>query len=121
MNSQRNTEFGILVSLLFLLLAYFGNYPTLETGLALLILTLICPRIYSPFYKGWNLLGRYMGYVTTNILLFILFWLIVVPIGKLRSLWGIDELKLKQFKKSTHSVFTQVNKTFNSSDLTRQF
>jgi len=55
--------------------------------------------------------------VVSKILLSILFFLVVLPIGLLRKIMGKDSMQMKSWKKSSESVFRQRNHQFSAKDL----
>jgi hypothetical protein len=59
--------------------------------------------------------------VVPRILLAIVFFVVVTPIGVLRRLAGKDSLKLRAFKASPDSVMLERNHTFIGGDLERPY
>ena len=62
-----------------------------------------------------------MGTVMSKILLSILFFGILTPIGFLRRLFGKDSLKLRAFKASDESVMLVRNHLFVGRDITKPY
>jgi hypothetical protein len=60
-----------------------------------LFLGLILPVVLKPIQKIWMMLAVLMGWFMTRIILIILFYLIVTPIGLLARLFGKDFLNTK--------------------------
>lgn len=54
----------------------------------LLITAVVAPSLLKPFYRGWMRLGEVLGWVNTRILLTLIFFLVVTPIGLLMRLFG---------------------------------
>ncbi len=54
----------------------------------LLIATVVAPSLLKPVYRGWMRLGEALGWVNTRILLTLIFFLVVTPIGLLMRLFG---------------------------------
>ena len=111
-----------------------------DSGLALVLICLICyqvwklqifillaiiflviamtyPLIFKPFAKCWFALSTALGTVVSKIILSILFFVIVMPIGLIRRILGKDSMRLKEWKKSSDSVFRQRNHHFEPKDL----
>lgn len=62
---------------------------------ALLLIGLFAPSLIMPLYKGWMGFARILGLINTRILLFLVFVLVVVPIGIMLRLLKKDVLDLK--------------------------
>ena len=55
------------------------------------------------------------------LLLGIVFFLVITPVGRIRRLCGIDSLRLRQFKKGRRSVLTDRNHVYTPDDLKNIF
>jgi hypothetical protein len=53
----------------------------LATGLALIALGLAWPRAVHPLYRAWRPLGRLLALVNTWLLLVLVFFVLLVPLG----------------------------------------
>jgi hypothetical protein len=93
----------------------------LLAAIALLVLNMTVPRIYRPIAVLWLGLSDLLGAVVSKILLSIVFFVVVVPIGVLRRLAGKDSLKLRAFKAGNDSVMVERNHMFVPRDLERPF
>ena len=65
-----------------------GAFLPLLTGL-------FAPMILKPFQKVWMTIAIVMGWIMTRIILSILFYLILTPIGLIMRLLGKDILNMK--------------------------
>ena len=79
------------------------------------------PQIYKPIAVLWLGLSDLLGAVVSRILMSILFFAVVTPIGILRRLAGKDSLKLYAFKAGKDSVMLERNHTFIGRDLEKPF
>jgi len=99
-----NKSFGILFSIVFLLIAF---WPVLNThnlndikiwslivSAILLILAIIKSKILTPFNIAWIKFGNVLGKIIAPIVLATLFFLVVTPIGLLLKLFNKDILNL---------------------------
>src|SRR5262249_15492336 len=95
-------EFGLLVGLIAALIGslrlYRGHWGTVATGLlgagsALVILGLFFPRELVLPNRWWMTLAKWLSLITTPIILAIIFFLIVMPIGVIKRLFGWDPLR----------------------------
>jgi hypothetical protein len=80
-----------------------GVYPYLLGGGSLLILLgWLRPLVLRPFHKGWMGLALGMGWVVTRLILGLLFFVVVTPIGVLARLCGRDKLDRGFDRKHDH-------------------
>src|SRR6185503_421025 len=94
-------EFGLVVGGVFVLLGawwlYRGKFASaahivLPLGALLVLLGLIWPRALALPNKAWMLLAEALSFVTTRIILGLVFFLVVTPIGVVKRLSGWDPL-----------------------------
>jgi hypothetical protein len=103
---EQAKDTGMAMVLICLLLGYFGKFPKfLPVSLALLILTMAWPNAFRPLAVLWFGLSHLLGSVVSRVILTILFYLLVTPIGLIRRLMGADALQLKKWKQGQDSVF----------------
>jgi hypothetical protein len=93
----------------------------LFAAMGLHVLNMIVPKIYRPVAVIWLGLSDLLGAVVSKVLLSIVFFVIVTPIGLLRRLFGKDSLKLRAFKAGQDSVMLERNHTFVGGDLERPY
>src|SRR5215510_1086521 len=95
-------EFGLLVGLMALLIGtwrlYRGHSGAIAAGLlgagsALAILGLFFPKALVLANRWWMALARWLSLITTPIILGIIFFLVVMPIGMIKRLFGWDPLR----------------------------
>ena len=94
-------EFGLVVggvlALLGLWWVYRGKFAVaapvlLALGGLLILLGLLWPRTLVVPNKAWMLLAEVLSFVTTRLILGLVFFLIVTPIGVVKRLMGWDPL-----------------------------
>lgn len=94
-------EFGLIVGGILVLLSvwwlYRGKfispaYMMLPVGALLILLGLLLPRALVYPNKAWMLLAEGLSYVTTRIILGVVFFLVITPIGVIKRLMGWDPL-----------------------------
>ena len=93
----------------------------LYAGVLLQVVDMIMPRVYGPVAIVWLGLAEILGTVMSRVLLSILFFGLVTPIGILRRLFGKDSLKLRDFKAGKESAMTARNHVFVGHDLERPY
>jgi hypothetical protein len=94
-------QFGLMVGGIFL---FIGLWPfvwrqeavriwVVVPGALLATAGLIMPVILKHVYKGWMWVGHVMGWVNTRIILGVLFYGIVTPMGLVMKLTGRDSMR----------------------------
>ncbi len=104
---EQARDTGLAMVLICLLWAYWGGRPgLLPWAMALLVLTMVWPRAFQPLAGVWFGLSRLLGHVVSTVILTVVFFLVVTPMGLVRRLLGADALQLKKWKQGRGSVFT---------------
>jgi hypothetical protein len=115
-------EFGQVATLAVLLFALrYKNDHLVIAAFVLILITIVLPIIFYPFAVVWFGLSELLGTVGPAVILTIIFFLIVTPVGLTRRLLGKDSLRLKQFKKSRQSVMINRDHLYTESDLLHTF
>lgn len=100
-SSRAEREFGLIVGGVFVLLSCWWLYRgklvavaqiTLPIGALLILFGLLWPRALVLPNKAWMLLAEGLSFVSTRIILGLVFFLIVTPIGLVKRLSGWDPL-----------------------------
>ena len=87
----------------------------------ILLIAMTYPLIFKPFAIVWFGLSTLLGTIVSKVILTILFFIVVLPIGLLRRALGKDSLRLKSWKKGSGSVFRIKEHKFVSKDLEHPF
>lgn len=77
---------------------YRGRFPVaapalLGIGAFLVVLGAAAPKLLAVPHRAWMTLAEGLGWVMTRVVLFLVFYLVVTPIGVLRRLTGADPLR----------------------------
>ncbi len=127
-NPKKLREFGLVVGGVFCvlggLLLWRGRPSSpyfFAPGIFLVITGAVIPTILKPLQKAWMTLAILMGWVMTRVLLSVLFYLAVTPIGWILRLTGKDILdqKLEPQKSSYWKIRPQTPRV--PSDYEKQF
>ncbi len=101
-----NKSFGIVFFVFFLILSLYPllnkeklNLLFLIFSITFLILGLLNSKILTPLNKVWFKFGIILGKIISPIIMGIIFFLVVTPIGLIMKILGKDLLKLKYNKK----------------------
>ena len=119
-----NRNFGIVFFLVFLIIAI---YPLLNDGeirkwsliisVIFLILGLINSKILNPINKLWFKFGIFLGKIISPLVMGVIFFIVITPIGLLMRLLNKDLLNLKFNKTSSYWI----EKTEPKSKMKNQF
>tara|TARA_Y200000002_G_C22196518_1_gene461531 strand:- start:147 stop:524 length:378 start_codon:yes stop_codon:yes gene_type:complete len=110
-NLPSNRNFGIVFFVVFLLIAIYPIINNEDIRLwsliiasIFLILGLINAKLLTPLNKIWFKFGLLLGKVISPLIMSLIFFFVVTPIGLLMRLLGKDLLNLKLNKNSTYWV-----------------
>lgn len=78
-------------------------------------------RLLQTLSRRWYGFSRILGYINISVLLGLTFFLIVTPVALFRQLCCKDNLRLKQFRKSTESTLAHRGHLFSKENLTDTF
>jgi len=119
-----NRSFGIVFFVFFLIIA---TYPlingaelrlwSLIISIIFLLLGLVNSKILNPLNKQWFKFGIFLGKVISPLVMSIIFFLVVTPIGLLMRLLNKDLLNLKFNNNSSYWI----EKTEPKSKMKNQF
>jgi hypothetical protein len=122
MTKDQSRDTGMaMVLLLLLVYARTRRDGFLWWALILHVLNMIVPRLYAPLAVVWLGFSHVLGTVMSKILLSILFFGVITPIGILRRLSGKDSLKLRNFKASKDSALVVRNHVFQGQDIEKPY
>ena len=121
-------KFGITIGLLLIIIAGFLFWRGKESfeimlviGSALLVLGLVIPVLLKPIYWIWMVLAVILGWIMTRVILSVLFYVVITPIGMFSRMFGGKFLDLK-WDKSKESYWNPRSTTQrNSEEYERQF
>ena len=106
-----NRNFGIVFFVVFLLIAlyplsYDGEIRlwSLIISVIFLILGLLDSKILAPLNKIWFKFGILLGKIVSPLIMGIIFFLVVTPIGLIMRLLGKDVLNLKYNKNKSYWI-----------------
>ena len=106
-----NRSFGIVFFVVFLLIAlypltYGGEIRiwSLIISIIFLILGLLNSKILAPLNKIWFKFGILLGKIVSPLIMGIIFFLVVTPIGFIMRLLGKDVLNLKYNKNKSYWI-----------------
>ena len=106
-----NKSFGIVFFIVFFIIALFPLINNSEIriwaviiSLIFLILGLINSKILTPLNKAWFKFGIFLGKIISPLIMSIIFFLVVTPIGILMKMLKKDLLNLKFNKHKSYWI-----------------
>lgn len=115
---------GIVLILISLLLWYLGKtsfvYFSTIGGL-LIILSFIAIPVVRPFHKLWMLLALSMGFVMSRVILTMLFYIVITPIGLFAKIIGKKFMPLRFDRNAKTYWEIRENTVKQQIDYDRQF
>ena len=119
-----NRSFGVVFFIVFLLIAL---YPVIDNeeirvwslivSLIFLVLGLLNSKILNPFNQIWFKFGVLLGRIISPLIMAIIFFFVVTPIGLIMRTLGKDILNLRYNTKKTYWI----EKTGPKSKMKNQF
>jgi hypothetical protein len=104
-------EFGLIVGGVLILLSawwlYRGKFATatqiiLPTGTLLVLLALVWPRSLILPNRAWMALASVLSFISTRIILAVVYFLILTPIGLIKRAMGWDPLHRRAQREATY-------------------
>ena len=115
---EQARDTGMALTLLCLIIVQFKHaYTFVPLAMVLLIVTMAWPRAFRPVAGLWFGLSHLLGTFMSKVILTVLFFGLVTPIGLIRRLMGADSLQLNKWKKDQDSVFLVRADLINKKDL----
>tara|TARA_Y100000590_G_scaffold248809_1_gene279566 strand:+ start:3106 stop:3495 length:390 start_codon:yes stop_codon:yes gene_type:complete len=118
-----NRNFGITFFFVFIILYYIffdntnvSNFIFLPLSILFLFLGLINSSFLTPFNKIWNRFGLLLSYIVTPIIITIIYYVIVVPIGLALQLFSKNYLDIKKDSKKYSYWISKTDEKFSFKD-----
>jgi len=122
--TSSNKSFGIVFFIVFIIISLYPlvnqediRIWSLVIAFIFFILALLNSKILTPMNKIWTKFGLFLGNFISPIVMGVIFFFVVTPIGLLMRLFGKDVLNLKKNKFSTYWI----KKTNQKSSMEKQF
>lgn len=110
-NFRTEREFGLIVGGIFVLLSswwiYRGKFPsvryvTLPLGTLLVLLGIAFPRLLVYPNRAWMALAEVLSFVSTRIILAVVYFLVLTPIGVIKRWFGWDPLHRRESARESY-------------------
>ena len=121
-------KFGITISIILLMIAGFLFWKEKESfqiiltvGTILFVLGILVPAILKPIYWTWMIFATILGWMMTRVILSLLFYIIITPIGLILRFFGKQFLELR-WDNSKESYWNyRVNEDLKNENYEKQF
>ena len=121
-------KFGITISIILMIIAGFLFWKEKESyqifltvGTILFVLGILVPAVLKPIYWIWMIFATILGWMMTRVILSLLFYIIITPIGLIPRFFGKQFLELK-WDKSKESYWNyRTIKHLKMEDYEKQF
>ena len=121
-------KFGVTIGVFLMVVAGFLFWRGRESfevllisGLILCVLGLTIPVILKPIYWVWMVFATILGWIMTRVILSLLFYVVITPIGVFSRLFGNQFLELKWDKSKDSYWNPRTTKQQNNEDYESQF
>jgi len=122
LTKDKAKDIGMAIALAFTLMAIFQkNEIFLYISGLILAADMLYPNIFSPIARPWFTLTKAWGSIMSGILLTVVFFIIITPVGLVRKMLVKDPLKLNFRKKQTDTAFTVREWEYEAGDLEYPF
>ena len=121
-------KFGITIGLILLIIAGFLFWKEKESyqifltvGTILFVLVILVPAVLKPIYWIWMIFATILGWIMTRVILSLLFYIIIVPIGLILRAFGKQFLKLRWDKSKGSYWNYRTNEHLQNENYEKQF
>ena len=123
-NNQKDIKsFGITIGIILFiisgLLMYYGKefYQLIAIiASTIMVLGFIFPTLIKPIYFIWMTFAAILGWIMTRVILSLVFYLIITPIGLITRMLGEDFLALKKLQSNSYwnqrDSFKELNQNY---------
>jgi hypothetical protein len=119
---DQNKDTGMAMVLLALLLGFLTDAKWFfGLGAALLFVAMVVPVLYRPVAFVWLGFSHLLGTVVSKILLTIVFFVVVLPVGFIRRVMNRDSLQLRKFGRGEESVMRIRDHVYAPSDIDKPY
>ena len=121
-NIKEAKDTGLALVLILLIIEYIKrpNWLTVA-AMTVLVLVMTWPSLFKPLARIWFGFSHILGGVVSKVLLTLVFFIVVTPIGLIRKVFGADPMKLSIWKKSSNSVLVDRNHSYTKEDIEKPY
>ncbi|MGI8498055.1 MAG: SxtJ family membrane protein [Gemmatimonadaceae bacterium] len=93
----------------------YAGYILLGVGTVVFLWSVVAPRSLPPIYRAWMALGQGMGTIVSTVLLSLLYYVVVTPVGLLMRVTGTDPVE-RRVTRGDGSYWTIHDKPASAAD-----
>jgi hypothetical protein len=113
---------GMALVLVCLLIGFFSQKTIFYLfSIIFLIINMTIPTLYRPFARLWLGVSDILGTVVSKIILTLIFFMLVTPVGILRRAMRKDSLLIKEWKKDTSSAFVVREHLYSADEIEKPY
>jgi hypothetical protein len=119
---EQAKDTGMALVLVFILAWLFRRRDGyIGVALVLHLVTMVAPQVFRPLAVVWFGISHVMGMIASRLVLSVVFFVFVTPVGIWRRVMGADSLQLKSFGRGRESVMKVRDHTFVGQDLEQPY
>lgn len=119
---DQDKDTGLLLCLILLVISYYTHRPTLlPPAMAILLVAMLRPGLFHLLARPWFGLSHQLGKLSSKIILTLVFFIVVTPMGLLRRAAGKDAMRLKNWKGDGNTALVERNHQYVAQDLERPY
>ena len=116
--AEKCKDSGLALVLICLICFLVWDQPyLLVLAIVFLLVAMTYPPIFKPFARVWFALSTALGTVVSKVILAVLFYGLVLPVGLVRRALGKDAMRINCWKRGSESVFRTRDHRFVAADL----
>jgi hypothetical protein len=134
-NQKKINEFGYVIFTVVGLIipitgAYLNDFSLTHTGIVLMLFGIVflglCLKVQSfmdPVYRGWMILALAMGFIMTRVIIALVYYLMITPVGLIRRYIGSSTPKRLRASKKIHADTYWISRAYlyNKESTEQQF
>ena len=121
-------KFGITIGIILMIIAGFLFWKEKESyqifltvGTILFVLGILVPAVLKPIYWIWMIFATILGWIMTRVILSLLFYTILTPIGLIPRVFGKQFLELRWDKSKGSYWNYRTNEHLQNENYEKQF
>ena len=118
MSSRRQSDraFGFMFAIVFAVITGFVSFSTgavnvvlLATSATFAAAALVWPTLLLPLNRLWQKFARGLGFVTNHLILGIMLYVLITPVGRVMRIFGRNPMTMK-YEPEADTYFTAVKR-----------
>ncbi len=121
-SKEQARDTGLALVLILLIVTYVKyRYGLILAAGAVLVLAMTWPALFRPLAIVWFGFSHFLGTIVSRVILSLVFFLIVTPVGLIRKAFGSDPMKTGLWKKGEESVLVERDHRYTKEDLEKPY